>query len=289
MAGSDTRGSLEAGRWRGGCRSGHVPPCARPAEAKGATLRGPARLIALSMPPVQMKANVDAGPQGREYDAIADRVAADRPAHVLDWGAGHGQVTARLLARGITVTAYDFDPDVPAGRRPLNHADLDVDHSPEPVALPYADGAFDAVLSCGVLEHVGDPDGSLDELHRVLAPGGRLYVYKLPNRHSYLEWLARRLGLYYHGKLPLDRVYTERSARDILERHGFVVRELRAANLLPLTAVGRRRRATDLVWAANRALGCAPGAARIATNVEAVADRGRHPAAVPEREVAHAD
>ena len=95
-----------------------VPPCAPPAEAKRATLRGPARLIALSMPPVQMKANVRSGPQGREYDAIADRVAADRPEHVLDWGAGHGQVTARLLGHGIRVTAYDYEPDAPARAAP---------------------------------------------------------------------------------------------------------------------------------------------------------------------------
>ncbi len=231
------------------------------------------------MPPVQMKANVESGPQGREYDAIAGRVAADRPQHVLDWGAGHGQMTARLMDHGIRVTAYDYEPDAPAGRRPLNHADAEVDHSPDPVALPYGDGTFDAVLSCGVLEHVADPDASLDEIHRVLAPGGRLYVYKLPNRRSYLEWLARRLGLYYHGKLPLDRVYTEDSARDILERHGFAVRELRPANMLPLTAIGRRRRATEVVWRANVTLARAPGLTRVATNVEAIADRVERPAA----------
>jgi len=243
------------------------------------------------MPPVQMKANVRSGPQGREYDAIADRVAADRPRHVLDWGAGHGQVTARLLQRGIAVTAYDYEPDAPAGRRPLGHADAEVDHSPDPVALPYPDGTFDAVLSCGVLEHVADPDASLDELHRVLSPGGRLYVYKLPNRASYLEWLARRLGLYYHGKLPHDEVYTEASASALLGRHGFAVRELRTANVLPLTAVGQRRRATELVWRANVALASAPGVRRVATNIEAIADRlERTPADRPDsRAVAYAD
>ncbi len=147
------------------------------------------------------------------------------------------------------------------------------------------------MLSCGVLEHVADPDASLDELHRVLAPGGRLYVYKLPNRHSYLEWLARRLGLYYHGKLPHDRVYTEASAEAILERHGFAVRELRSANVLPLTAVGQHERATDLVWRANVALASAPGVARVATNIEAIADRlDRTPAPRPESPaVSHAD
>ena len=73
--------------------------------------------------------------------------------------------------------------------------------SSEPVKLPYEDNSFGAVLSLGVLEHVQDPGASLDELHRILRPGGRLSVVKLPNRHSYLEWIAKRAGLYYHGKL----------------------------------------------------------------------------------------
>ncbi len=223
------------------------------------------------MPVLELRSNVRAGPQGREYDAIVERIAADGPCRILDWGAGHGQITARLLEHGFDVRSYDYAPDEPAGSKPLDEADAFVDHSPEPVALPYDDGAFDAVLSCGVLEHVADPDGSLEEIHRVLRPGGRLYVYKLPNRWSWLEWLARPLGLYYHGQLPDDRVYTPRTARAILERHGFGVRELRLMNMLPLLAAGRRPRSTELLWRANVALSRVPGLARLATNVEAVA------------------
>jgi len=224
------------------------------------------------MPVVELKSNVRSGPQGREYDAIVERIAADGPCRILDWGAGHGQVTARLLAHGFDVRSYDYAPDEPAGSKPLDEVDATVDHSPDPVALPYEDASFDAVLSCGVLEHVADPDASLEELRRVLRPGGRLYIYKLPNRWSWLEWLARPLGLYYHGQLPDDRIYTLESTREILERHGFAVLELRLMNMLPLLAVGRRPRSTELVWRANVALSRVPGLDRIATNVEAVAD-----------------
>ena len=224
------------------------------------------------MPVLELKDNVASGPQGREYDAIAERIAADGPCHILDWGAGHGQMTARLMERGFDVSSYDFSPDEPAGSKPLDEADAMVDHTPDPVALPYDDDAFDAVLSCGVLEHVGDPDASLQELRRVLRPNGRLYVYKLPNRWSYLEWLARPLGLYYHGQLPDDRVYTADTTRAILERLGFAERELRLMNMLPLRAVGQRPRATEMVWRANVALSRVPGLDRLATNVEAIAD-----------------
>jgi 2-polyprenyl-3-methyl-5-hydroxy-6-metoxy-1,4-benzoquinol methylase len=119
------------------------------------------------------------------------------------------------------------------------------------------------------LEHVQDPGGSLDELHRVLRPDGRLFVYKLPNRFSYLETLARLMGLYYHGALPHDEVYTRRTAAALVSAHGFRVDAVRLSNLLPLTLTHPlvQRRARPM-WAVNRALGSVPGLRLLATNVE---------------------
>lgn len=42
--------------------------------------------------------------------------------------------------------------------------------------LPFRDGAFDLILSQAVLEHVTEPQVAVDEMHRVLAPTGLIYV-----------------------------------------------------------------------------------------------------------------
>jgi len=221
-------------------------------------------------------ANLRHAAQHLEYVAIADRIAADGVREVLDWGCGWGQVSALLAERGVRPTLMDYVGEGAAEAEvPLDlYPGLARFETADPVKLPYEDERFDAVLSCGVLEHVQDPDASLDELRRVLKPDGRLYVYKLPNRFSYLEAVARVAGLYYHGMLPNDTTYTLRSAREIVERHGFRVLEARYANMLPLTAGGSfANRLGRRIWALNRALARIPGLRVLATNIEVIAER----------------
>jgi SAM-dependent methyltransferase len=208
------------------------------------------------------------GPQMLQYEAIARRIAREQHGPVLDWGTGFGQVAKLLADEGVDVTPFEYRPDLPEGVRRLErYPELQAHSSPEPVRLPFEDASFDAVLSCGVLEHVQDPDGSLEELRRVLRPGGTFYLYNLPNRWAYTEKIARLLGLYYHGKLPDDRVYTLGSARALFERHGFEVRELRRAHMLPLVLGGPPR----AVWSVSSALERVPGVNVVATTLEGVA------------------
>lgn len=82
------------------------------------------------------------------------------------------------------------------------------------VALPFADGRFDAVISNHVIEHVGDTADQIEhlrEIRRVLKPGGAAYL-AVPNRWmltephyqlKFLSWLPRRWRsayLRWHGK-----------------------------------------------------------------------------------------
>ena len=90
-----------------------------------------------------------------QYLAIAAEVAAwVGQGRVLDWGAGWGQTSLLLRAHGVRVVAYDVE-DKGAAAGLLRNAEVPYVVSPGP-SLPFADRAFDAVLNCGVLEHVDD-------------------------------------------------------------------------------------------------------------------------------------
>jgi cyclopropane fatty-acyl-phospholipid synthase-like methyltransferase len=218
--------------------------------------------------------NIRAAAQQREYAAVVERIAADRPQKILDWGCGWGHISHALLERGFDVSSTDYAPDQPGRKRSDHFPDVEVDVMADPVALPFEDETFDAALSLGVLEHVGDPAASLDELHRVLRPGGTLYVYKLPNRYSWLEWVARRIGMDYHGMRPEDTLYTVHSAVTLVEAHGYTVDSARRANMLPLLLPGKlANRLSGIWWALNRVLARVPGLNLLATNVELIATR----------------
>jgi len=176
------------------------------------------------------------------YIRIADDIARQVPAgDLLDWGCGYGQMTYLLKRRGLRVTSFDIGdpatatlPDVP-----LCHG-LDVVRSTHPTALPFPDRSFDAVLSCGVLEHVdefsapGNEVRSMQEIARVLRPGGLFLVYQLPQRYAWQEAVIRRLELGYAHPRRFDVAEISR----LLEGTGFSVGRVRRANLLPKNLTG---------------------------------------------------
>ena len=162
------------------------------------------------------------------------------PGRVLDWGCGFGQMTYLLRRRGFEVVPYDVRP---AGYRlpdvPLC-ASIDLVCSAHPTQLPFGDGAFDAVLSCGVLEHVdeqsepGNERKSLREIHRVLRPTGDFLIYQLPQRWSWTEAMQRRLRRgYWH-----PRRYSAREIRRILREARFEVERVARFNMLPKSMQG---------------------------------------------------
>ncbi len=61
-------------------------------------------------------------------------------------------------------------------------------------SMPFTDSSFDTVIMNDAMEHVDDPVGVLEEINRVLIPGGRLYVNFPPYYHPYGAHLSDVMG-----------------------------------------------------------------------------------------------
>lgn len=117
----------------------------------------------------------------------------------LDAGCGGGRGSLFMLMHGAAhVTALDVSPtNVETTSRQCRDAGFtSIDCRQASLEqIPFEAGAFDLVWCNGVLMHTADPDACLDELTRVLAVGGRawIYVYGAGGLYWYLVRHFRRI------------------------------------------------------------------------------------------------
>lgn len=107
-------------------------------------------------------------------------------------------------------------------------------------SLPFKANSFDVVYSNGVLHHTPDTQGAVNEIHRVLRPGGTAKVM-LYHRNSLNYWvdivlrrgivggeylggrsseeiMSRVVEFNEHGGRPLVKVYSRRQARELFRQ-----------------------------------------------------------------------
>lgn len=161
---------------------------------------------------------------------------------VLEIGVGLGSDHHSFACAGAKMAALDLS------REHLRHTDKHLKLEGlrteavygDAESNPFADGSFDLVYSFGVLHHTPDTQKSIDEIWRVLKPGGTALI-GLYHRNSIFFWLGVILysGI-LHGRLitkgyrrlvseieyrspgndaiPLVKVYSRRSSRRLFRR-----------------------------------------------------------------------
>ena len=108
------------------------------------------------------------------------------PGRVLDLGGGTGAANPDLGDREIV--ALDPAPQMLA----LNPEDLRVVAYGE--SLPFADGTFDGVFSAYVFRNLTSVPGTLEEIHRVLRPGGVAAIVDLTRPTGRIARRVHRMG-----------------------------------------------------------------------------------------------
>ncbi len=137
--------------------------------------------------------------QERRLQMIAKWTRLD-DARVLIAGVGIGTYSSEIRHRYTAdVEAFDIE----AAR--VAEAQAETPHAliAAAEALPYRDNQFDTILSHEVLEHVLDDRKSIQEMVRVLKPGGRVIIF-VPNRWYPFETHGHYWrGEYHFGNTPL--------------------------------------------------------------------------------------
>ncbi len=149
---------------------------------------------------------------------------------LLDLGCGFGRHTYEALARGAKVVSCDMArPELEAIRNtaPLLIADglfdgqlLHQQVQGDATQLPFDDNTFDKIIASEVMEHIPDDTAALDELFRVLKPGGTLAV-TIPARFP--ERICWKLSSDYHAPAAQGghvRIYRESELREKLQGAG---------------------------------------------------------------------
>ena len=105
---------------------------------------------------------------------------------VLFAGCGAAEEVNVFRSVGCRLTAIDIE--LREGLR----SDSEVRFVECPVErMPFGDGSFDVIYSYHLLEHVARPREALAEIHRVLRPGGCLYL-GVPNRSRLVGYVGSR-------------------------------------------------------------------------------------------------
>ena len=111
----------------------------------------------------------------------------------VEVGIGSGQLLKRLAEKAPHVIGIDHSPEMlRKSRMQLNgcdHVDLRLG---EMTHLPLADPAVDAVILNQVLHHAEHPQAVIEEMARVLAPGGSLVIADLA--HHQQDWVRDELA-----------------------------------------------------------------------------------------------
>ena len=150
---------------------------------------------------------------------------------VLDIGCGFGLISIHLAASGARmVSAVDANEEkynilrkiLSRFNPPLDNIEVKLGDA---LNLEYEDACFDAVVANEVISHMRDPDIFIQEMNRVLRPGGILYLKDGNNALDIVGWHRRRK--FWRGREcgPVDEASirgTEKAIPWLLVRRGII-------------------------------------------------------------------
>lgn len=184
--------------------------------------------------------------QSAERRGVAEhrqRLLAGLNGRVIELGAGNGLNFSHYPDTVTEVLAVEPDDVL------REHAETAAAHAPVPIqvvpghadALPTAEACFDAAVVSLVLCSVPDPVGALDQLRRVVRPGGELRFYE--HVRSDRRWIARAEDLIQPlWSRTCGGCHPNRNTLEAIAAAGFEVSQVEQVRFGLLHVLGRATR-----------------------------------------------
>lgn len=181
----------------------------------------------------------------------------------LDLGCGHqvlpewrSKEERELVNKCKLMVGVDYDYDsLKQNKTVSNRIRVDISH------LPFKENSFDLATANMVVEHLECPDGSFQEIRRVLKPQG-IFVFHTPNSLSYLAIIGRlvpsmikdKLIFLLQGRKMEDvfrtyyRVNTRKRIAALSDRAGFKIMKVKMVVTPPLSIIIPPLMLIELIW-----------------------------------------
>lgn len=176
-----------------------------------------------------------------------------RGKRVLEVGCGIGTESINFARAGAELTAVDLSGESLriAERRAAVTGVADrirfVEANAEELSSTLEGEQFDLVYSFGVIHHTPHPDRALTQMRQLTAPGGTLKLMVYHRRSWKVFWIlvSQEHGRFWNAEeriakhaeaqigCPVAFTYTRGEGRDLVERAGFRVREVKADHVFP--------------------------------------------------------
>lgn len=138
---------------------------------------------------------------------ILQQLGNIRGKRLLDLGCGAGENSVYFAQKGANCVAADYSAgmvEVALKLAAANGVNIE-GQTANAMALDFADNTFDIVYASNLLHHIPDPKIALQEMHRVLKPGGKACFWD-PLKHNPVINIYRRMATEVRtdDEMPLD-------------------------------------------------------------------------------------
>jgi ubiquinone/menaquinone biosynthesis C-methylase UbiE len=189
-----------------------------------------------------------------EFQALADRLTANLPsgARILEVAPGPGYLSIELAKRGQhEITGLDISKTfVEIAAQNARRASLKIDFQQgNASAMPFRDQTFDVIVCRAAFKNFSQPVAAMNEMYRVLRPGGRALIIDLRKDASLddidayingarLGWANSLIYKLTFRYMLIPRAYSKQQFREMASRSQFGTAEIAESGIgLEITLV----------------------------------------------------